>query len=137
MDILFFKNNKLKNGIKARGSWFVRAVCLTPINNQEFPIMAKKLKELFLKMEKKDGFNNIISGHSNTLDKYYLDILDKYKLPVAKKIMNISEGGFHVLEVDKEKNKIYYRHLFKDFRDLALQVYNLLDIKPLKNFPLN
>jgi len=109
----------------------------TAINNQEFPIMAKKLKELILKMEKKEGFNNVISGHSNTLDKYYLDILDKHKLPSARKIMNISEGGFHVLEVDKQKNKIYYRHLFKDFRDFALQVYNLSDIKPSKNFPLN
>ena len=182
--------HELKNGIEARGSWFERAVCLTPrgikdakligivfehagikinkifsspscrsretamyafnkidifdpailhptaINNKEFPIMAENLKNLILKMENKKGYNNIISGHSNTLDKYYTLILDKKNLPPARKIMNISEGGFHVLEVDKENNKIYYRHLFKDFRDFALQVYNLSDIQPSSNFPL-
>lgn len=109
----------------------------TAINNKEFSIMADKLKNLILNMENKEGYNNIISGHSNTLDKYYNLILEKNNLPPARQIMNISEGGFHVLEVDKQNNKIYYRHLFKDFRDFALQVYNLSDIKPSKNFPLN
>ena len=51
--------------------------------------------------------------------------------------MNISEGGFHVLKVDKKNNKIYYKHLFKDFRDFALQVYSLSDINPSDSFPLN
>ena len=109
----------------------------TAINNKEFSIMADKLKNLILNMENKEGYNNIISGHSNTLDKYYNLILEKNNLPPARQIMNIIEGGFNVLEVDKQNNKIYYRHLFKDFRDFALQVYNLSDIKPSKNFPLN
>ena len=182
---------ELKNGLEARGSWFERAVCLTPrgikdskligivfrhakikinkiysspscrsretamyafdridiydpailhptaINNDEYPIMAEKLKNMILNMEDKQGFNNIITGHSNTLDKYYKLILDNHKLPPARTIMEISEGGFHVLEVDKKNNKIYYRHKFKDFRDFALQVYNLDDIEPSSNFPLN
>lgn len=181
---------ELVNAIEARGSWFERAVCLTPrgikdakligivfqhakikinkifsspscrsretamyafsridmydpailhptaINNKEYKIMANRLRQLIYNMESKDGYNNIVSGHSNTLDKYYLKILDKYKLPPAKEIMNIREGGFHVLEVDRNKNKIYYRHMFKDFRDFALQVYNISDIEPSENFPL-
>lgn len=108
----------------------------TAINNKEYKIMAKKLRQLIFNMEKKDGYNNIISGHGNTLDKYYLNILDKHKLPPAREIMSISESGFHVLEVDRKKNKIYYRYKFKDFRDFALQVYNISDIKPSKKFPL-
>ena len=183
--------HELKNGIDARGSWFERAVCLTPrgikdarligivfrhsgikinkifsspscrsretamyafnridlydpsilhptaINNKEFQIMAEKLRKLILNMENKEGYNNIISGHSNTLDKYYTLILDKNNLPPARQMMDIREGGFHVLEVDKENNKIYYRHLFREFRDFALQVYSLADIEPSINFPLN
>ena len=183
--------HELANRIEARGSWFERAVCLTPrgikdskligivfehsgikinqifsspscrsretamfafnridkyypsilhptaINNEEYPIMAKRLKKVLLNMETKKGYNNIISGHSNTLDKYYTLVLDKHDLPPARRMMNISEGGFHVLEVDKEENKIYYRHMFKDFRDFALQVYELADIKPSSSFPLN
>ena len=123
---------ELVNEIEARGSWFERAVCLTPrgikdakligivfnhaeikinkifsspscrsretamyafdridmydpailhptaINNKEYKIMANRLQQLIFNMESKDGYNNIISGHSNTLDKYYLNILDKY-----------------------------------------------------------
>ena len=182
---------ELVNEIEARGSWFERAVCLTPrgikdakligivfnhaeikinkifsspscrsretamyafdridmydpailhptaINNKEYKIMANRLQQLIFNMESKDGYNNIISGHSNTLDKYYLNILDKYKLPPAREMMGISEGGFHVLKVDRKKNKIYYKHMFKDFRDFALQVYSISDIKPSKKFPLN
>ena len=90
-----------------------------------------------LNMEIKEGHNNIISGHSNTLDKYYELILDKKKLPPARYIMEISEGGFHVLQLDKQEGKIYYKHKFEDFRDFALQVYSLADIEPSDNFPLN
>ncbi len=109
----------------------------TAINNNEFDLMGKKLKDLIISMDQKKGYNNVISGHSNTLDKYYELILDKEGLPPARNIMNISEGGFHVLEIDKENNKIYYRHIFKDFRDFALQVYSLSEISPSNSFPLN
>ncbi len=109
----------------------------TAISNKEFNLMGNRLKDLLINMEMKKGYNNIISGHSNTLDKYYKLILDKKKLPPARTLMNISEGGFHVLKVDKKNNKIYYKHLFKDFRDFALQVYSLSDINPSVSFPLN
>ena len=71
-----------------------------------------------LNMEIKEGHNNIISGHSNTLDKYYELILDREKLPPARDIMEISEGGLRST-LDKQEGKIYYKHKFKDFRNFV------------------
>lgn len=107
------------------------------ISNLDYNKMATKLKNLLINVDIKKNENVIISGHGNTLDKYYNLVLDKKNLPPARTISDTNEGGFHILEVDKKNKKIYYKYKFRDFRDFALQVYTLSEIESGTKFPLN
>lgn len=98
------------------------------LNLNEHDVMALRLKELILNMEIKQGYNNVISGHGGTLDKYFKKVIDNSDASLSD-MKKIEEGGFFVIEVDKSKKKIYVKKLFKTFGSFARQIYNLKDKK--------
>lgn len=96
----------------------------TAVDPDEWDIMAKRYKNLLIQNQIQ-GKNLIISGHGNTIDKYYKRILSNKNLPPAREIANILEAGFYVLKV--EDGKIYYKHKFTSLREFAVHVYSLKD----------
>ena len=90
--------------------------------------MALRLRELILNMEIKLGYNNVISGHGGTLDKYFKKVIDNSDVSLSD-MKKIEEGGFFVIEVDKSKNKIHVKKIFKTFGSFTRQIYNLKDKK--------
>lgn len=74
----------------------------TAFDPDEWDLMAERYKNLLLDNTSKN-YNLIISGHGNTIDKYYTKIFEKKDLPPSRKIANILGVGFYVLKVEDGK----------------------------------
>lgn len=98
------------------------------LNLNEHDIMALRLKDLILNMQPKEGYNNVISGHGGTIDKYFKKIINNSAVSLSD-LKKIEEGGFYVIEVDKLEKKIYIKKMFKTFGSFARQIYILKDKK--------
>ena len=96
----------------------------TAVDPDEWDLMAERYKNLLLDNTSKN-YNLIISGHGNTIDKYYTRIFEKRDLPPSRKIANILEAGFYVLKV--EDGKVYYKHKFYSLRNFAMHIFSLKD----------
>jgi phosphohistidine phosphatase SixA len=98
------------------------------LNLNEHDIMALRLKDLILNIQPKEGYNNVISGHGGTLDKYFKKIINNSAVSISD-MKKIEEGGFFVIEVDKLEKKIYVKKVFKTFGSFTRQIYILKDKK--------
>ena len=96
----------------------------TAVDPDEWDFMAERYKNLLLDNASKN-YNLIISGHGNTVDKYYTRIFEKKDLPPSRKISNILEAGFYVFKV--ENGKIFYKHKFYSLRNFAMHIFSLKD----------
>jgi phosphohistidine phosphatase SixA len=102
------------------------------VNINEHDIMALRLKDLILNMEPKEGYNNVISGHGGTLDKYFYKIINNSDVSI-RDLQTVYESGFFVIEVDKPNKKIYIKKMFRSFPGFARQIYILKDKSSYKD----